>query len=268
MLSGFLKTFEDIVYNERFSSINGFIQKIDPRVKIISFTAFILVAIVARNIIPLMILIFMTFILSTASKIPLKFFMIRTSLVPIFVAMIASPLLFTTPGDSIFVMNYYEYSISITIEGLYKALQFILRVWACANSLILLVLTTSFSSLVHAIERFKVPKVFTMMILITYRFIFLLINEAHRMVLAKESRIVKRESRLRAMKSLSNMMGILFIRSYERGERVYLAMIARGYKGSIRTLSKMGIKSGDLVFVFTIVAICALILSVEYPGIV
>ncbi|MGQ9468965.1 MAG: cobalt ECF transporter T component CbiQ [Nitrososphaerales archaeon] len=264
MLSSFLKTFEDIVNNERFSSLNGFIQSIDPRVKIFSFTAFILVAITARSITSLMILIMITFLLSITSKIPLKFFIIRTSFTPMFVAVIALPLLFITPGNSIFTISYYEYLISITMEGVYKTLQFTLRVWACVNSLILLVLTTRFSNLVHAMERFKVPRVFTMMGFITYRFIFLLINEAYRMVLARESRIVKKESKLKAMKSLASMISTLFIRSYERGGRVYLAMIARGYKGSMKSLSKTNIDSKDVVFVFTIIAISIIILSTEY----
>jgi cobalt/nickel transport system permease protein len=102
------------------------------------------------------------------------------------------------------------------------------------------------------------------MTFITYRFIFLFINEAYRIVLAKESRTVRREGMLKAMKSLARMISTLFIRSYERGERVYLAMIARGYKGGMETLSKMSIDNKDVVFAFIIIAICAIILSTEY----
>ncbi len=260
MLSSFLKIFEEIVYNERFISLNGFIQNIDPRAKIFSFIAFILVAILARSIATLVILIMITFFLSIASKIPLKFFIIRTSFIPLFVAVIALPLLFITPGNSIFTIN----PVNITIEGIHKALIFTLRVWACVNPLILLVLTTKFSSLINAMEKLKISKIFTMMISITYRFIFLSINEAYRMALAKESRTIKGESRLKTMKSLASMISTLFIRSYERGERVYLAMIARGYKGSTRNLNKMSISGKDMIFVFIIIAICSVTLSAEY----
>ncbi|MGB9658918.1 MAG: energy-coupling factor transporter transmembrane component T family protein, partial [Nitrososphaerales archaeon] len=130
-----MKIFEEIVYNERFISLNGFIQNIDPRAKIFSFITFIVVAILARSIATLVILIIMTFFLSIVSKIPLKFFIIRTSFIPLFVAVIALPLLFITPGNSIFTIN----PVNITIEGIHKALIFTLRVWACVNPLILLV---------------------------------------------------------------------------------------------------------------------------------
>lgn len=260
MLSSFLKLFEDIVYNERYSSLNFIIQKIDPRVKIFSFMALVLIAILAKSIITLIILISITFILSTMSKIPLKFFFIRTSFIPIFVTFIALPLIFITPGNQILNLNF----ISITIEGVHKALIFILRVWTCANSLILLTLTTKFSSLINAMENINIPNIFTMMISITYRFIFLSINEAYRMLLAKEVRTIKKESRLKAMRSLAMMFSTLFIRSYERGERVYLAMMARGYKGSTNNLKKMNINRKDFIFALIIIFICIITLSLEY----
>jgi cobalt/nickel transport system permease protein len=260
MLSSFLKIFEDIVYNEKYSSLNGIIQNIDSRVKIFSFITLVLMAILARSIITLMILMTVTFLLSIISKIPLKFFVIRTSFIPLLVTVIALPLLFITPGNPIFTLN----SISITIEGIYKALFFTLRVWTCANSLILLTLTTRFSSIINAMEKLKIPKIFTMMISITYRFIFLSINEAYRMLLAKESRTIKKESRLKAMKSLASMIGTLFIRSYERGERVYLAMMARDYKVSTRNLNKTSINGKDVIFVSIITFICIITLFSEY----
>jgi len=63
-----------------------------------------------------------------------------------------------------------------------------------------------------------------MMVSITYRFIFLLIDEAYRMALAKEARTIKKMNKIDAMKTLGSMISSLFIGAYERGERVYLAM--------------------------------------------
>ncbi|MGQ9718249.1 MAG: cobalt ECF transporter T component CbiQ [Nitrososphaerales archaeon] len=269
MLSSFLKVSKEIVYNERFSLSNGFLQSIDPRVKVFSFTAFILVAIVSKSILPLITLITMTFILSIASKIPLRFFTLRTTFALIFVALIALPLPFITPGSPIATIGNNGYQISITSEGVFKALQFVLRVWACITPLILLVLTTRFSSLIHSLERFRVPRVFTNMMSVTYRFIFLFIDEAYRMILARESRTVRRESCLRAMKALASMMSTLFIRSYERGERVYLAMMARGYEGNIRPITRMSMNGRDIIFGFFAIAICMMIISLDlYIGIV
>ncbi|MCP8323442.1 MAG: cobalt ECF transporter T component CbiQ [Candidatus Methylarchaceae archaeon HK02M2] len=264
MLKTFLKIFREIAYNESYSSIDGFIQGIDPRVKFCSSLVFILLAIMVKTITPLIILLCVIFGLSFSSKISLKYFTLRTILLPGFVAIIALPLPFMTPGTTITIIGYNEFLVNITIEGVYKAVQVTLRVWACVATSILLVLTTKFSSLVHVMEKIKIPKVFVMMLSVTHRFIFLFLNESYRMVLAKEARTVKKESRLESMKTLANMITTLFIRAYERGERVYLAMMARGYKGHIKSLSKMKISKNDIIFGSIIILISITILSIEY----
>ncbi|MEM3438008.1 MAG: cobalt ECF transporter T component CbiQ [Nitrososphaerales archaeon] len=255
-----MKIFEEIIYNEKYSSLNSIIQKIDSRVKIFSSIALISIAILAKSILTLIILMSIIFILSMLSRIPLKFFLIRTSLIPLFVTLIALPLIFITPGNQILNLNF----ISITTEGIHKALLFILRVWTCVNSLILLTLTTKFSSIINATENLKIPKIFTMMISITYRFIFLSINEAYRMLLAKELRTFKKESRLKTIKTLASMFSTLFIRSYERGERVYLAMMARGYKGSMNNLKNTSINRRDVAFILIITSVCIMTISSEH----
>ncbi|MCP8305350.1 MAG: cobalt ECF transporter T component CbiQ, partial [archaeon] len=51
---------------------------------------------------------------------------------------------------------------------------------------------------------------------------------------------------------------------YERGERVYLAMVARGYKGGVRSLSKMRIARKDIIFGSFAILVCIMVLSIEY----
>jgi len=260
-----LKTFEDIVFSERFSTFDGFLQGIDPRVKFCCFIAFILTAVSARTVTSLIILFLLVIILSVASKISLRFFFLRTTIfIPIFAAVIALPLLFITPGKPLAIIGYDKYFVSVTWEGTYKATLFTLRIWVCVASLSLLVLTTRFSRLVHAMEKFKMPKVFVAMTAITYRFIFLFINEAYRMVLAKEARTTKKEGRLRIMRSLARIISTLFIRAYERGERVYMAMTARGYAGEVKSMNETRCGHRDWVFGFTCVLACFTILLVEF----
>jgi len=59
------------------------------------------------------------------------------------------------------------------------------------------------------------------------------------MVLAREGRSIRRLRWRDNVRSLANMMATLFIRAHERGERVYLAMMARGYTGTLRSLDNM-----------------------------
>ena len=98
--------------------------------------------------------------------------------------------------------------------------------------LILLVTTTKFSELLRAFEKLGCPKIITMIMSFMYRYIFVIEDELMKMRQAKESRSVG-GSRYFHAKALANMLGTLFIRSYERAEAVYLAMCARGFDGSV-----------------------------------
>ena len=68
-----------------------------------------------------------------------------------------------------------------------------------------------------------------------YRYLHVLADELDRMVKARRSRTFRRSGRL-DWGLLTNLVGVLFIRISERGERVHGAMISRGWDGTIRTL--------------------------------
>jgi len=262
---GLLKAFEDAVYTEKFTAVNGMLQGIDPRVKFCIFLAFIVVAVAAKTVTSLIIMFVVVTVFTVASKIPLRYFFLRaTFFIPIFAAVIVLPLPFITPGTTLTMIGYNGNFIFITKEGVYKALQFAFKIWICVASLTLLVLTTRFTTLIHAMERFKIPRVFVMMTAVTYRFIFLFINETCRILLAREARKVGKEQRIQVMKSLAYIIGTLFIRAYERGERVYLAMTARAYAGETRSLGKMRCGARDWVFGVTSVLICLTVLLIEF----
>lgn len=264
MLRSLFKTLEEIVYVEKYSAIRGIVQSIDPRLKIFSFTILILTAVSVRTITPLILLFVAITGLSVATRIPLRYFLFRaTFFVPLFTAMIVLPLIFITPGIPLAVIGFDQYSLCITNEGVYEAVHFTLKIWVSVASLTLLVLTTRFSSLLHAMEKLKIPKVFVMMTAVTYRFIFLFADEAYRMVLARESRRVGREHAIQVMRSLANIISTLFIRSYERGERLYMAMLARGYTGDVKSLVEMRLQAIDYLFGIVVVSLCALTFLID-----
>jgi cobalt/nickel transport system permease protein len=80
-----------------------------------------------------------------------------------------------------------------------------------------------------------------------YRYLFVLVDEAMRLQTAREARSVGtgRNVVWRA-RVLGGMIGSLFIRSYERSERIYAAMLARGFAGEVRTLTELTWQRHDL----------------------
>lgn len=91
------------------------------------------------------------------------------------------------------------------------------------------------------------PRVMIMILSFMYRYIFVLVDEVMRMRQARDSRNFGGK-RLWQLRTIGNMIGTLFIRSYERGERVYAAMLARGFDGHSRTLDRLNFRQADAYF--------------------
>ncbi len=86
-----------------------------------------------------------------------------------------------------------------------------------------------------------------------YRYTFILLDEILRMKRAKESRQIQKATNWFEIKTIAQMIGSLFVRSYERGERVYYAMCSRGFKGDVITNTHFKLKRQDLIFMFSII---------------
>ena len=117
---------------------------------------------------------------------------------------------------------------------------------------IILVSTTRFIDFLKALEWFKIPKIIIMLLSFLYRYIFIFTDQAMRMDRARKLRTFGKKP-FHQFKVFGNMIGSLFGRSYERGERIYAAMVSRGFDGEIKTLNKFHLRNADVV-------ICSVIL--------
>jgi cobalt/nickel transport system permease protein len=268
MLRNFLKKFQDIMFIEKISMEEAFLQKIDPRIKLFAFTFLIITTIFSNSIISLFPLLIVLILFSFSSNISFKFFFLRTCIfIPIFAAIISLPLPFITPGSILASFNLNGFFIIITLNGIIKAINFVFKIWICVATLTLLILTTSFSKIINALQSFKLPKLFILMIALTYRFIFLFIDEAYRMILAKEARTIKKQKKIEIMKNIGSIISNLFIRAYERGERVYLAMKSRGYSKDSSLKIEVGTHENDWIFLFVIIISCFISLYITFLSI-
>jgi cobalt/nickel transport system permease protein len=100
---------------------------------------------------------------------------------------------------------------------------------------VLLVQVTPFRDLLVALRRLRVPATLVGTLHFMYRYLFVLTEELDRMVTARRSRTFRRSGRL-DWGLLSGLIGTLFLRAFERGERVHAAMLARGWDGTVRSL--------------------------------
>jgi cobalt/nickel transport system permease protein len=103
--------------------------------------------------------------------------------------------------------------------------------------------TTQFPDLMHALRHLRAPRLLIAIISFMYRYLFVLADEATRLMRARESRSAAPVHGRGGgtlwwrAKVAGSMVGQLLVRSLERSERVYNAMLARGYRGQLLTMN-------------------------------
>jgi cobalt/nickel transport system permease protein len=164
---------------------------------------------------------------------------LRRSLIALPFLAAAVPLIFTRAGEPVFTVP--SLSWTATDAGLTAVGSILLKSWLAVLVTVVLTSTTRPLELIRGLERLRVPRVLAATIFFMYRYLFVIGAEGQRLMRAREARSAVLDDRLHSGGSigwrarvLGNMVGSLFIRSFERSERIYAAMQARGYDGSIR----------------------------------
>jgi cobalt/nickel transport system permease protein len=120
------------------------------------------------------------------------------------------------------------------------------------SAALLLIATTSFPGVCHALRRLGFPAIFVSQLFFLYRYLFVLMEEAMRIVRARDMRSFG--TRGAGMRVFARLIGILFLRTVDRAERIYYAMLSRGFQGDIPTLTRSRIAAADLAFMTATIA--------------
>jgi cobalt/nickel transport system permease protein len=246
---------ESLVYIEDLSGKRGLLQAINPLVKLAAIVFMIVASLFISSLSYLAVICILPLVLGIASRIPLRYLVSRTFFVPIFAAIITLPILFLTPGHALAETHFGALNIVITAEGLQRVLVFSVRVWFCVASLSLLMLSTGFDKLLRLLSSLRTPPVIVQLFSLTYRYFFVSVHEAQSVLIAKEARtyIHRRTINYPALRDLGTILSTLFIRTYERSERVYWAMKSRGFEiGNKNRLLLPAFRLHDFFFAATI----------------
>jgi cobalt/nickel transport system permease protein len=237
---------------DRYHEKESFLHKLDPRVKVLVTVIFI----VSNALLPdgawLAFILAWLFVLvaNLISKLGISF-TLKRSIIALPFALIAITVLFSIPGEPFYTFHFLSSQLVITDNGLLRFVSILIRSWLSVQMAILLVATTRFPDLIHALEHLKIPAILTTIIAFLYRYLFVMTDEVFRLIRARESRsggVAGRRSGggvLWRAKIAGNMVGQLFLRSFERSDRIYNAMVARGYAGHLYTLNPHEMKSYD-----------------------
>jgi cobalt/nickel transport system permease protein len=170
-------------------------------------------------------------------------FTLKRSFVALPFALVAVSAIFSPMGQPLAEWDLGFINLTPTDLGLVRFFSILVRSWLSVQMAILLVATTQFPDLIHAFEHLHLPRVLTTIIAFLYRYLFVLTDEAYRLLRAREARSAGLPGKKHGgslawrIKNTGNMAGQLFLRSYDRSDRIYNAMLARGYTGHLRTLN-------------------------------
>lgn len=224
------QTLHESMFAEEAAAQNGWLQKIDPRIKVCGLLLLILACSFAQDVMPIAILLVFSLVLVAGSHLlSFSYFTRLWFFIPLYTAVVALPALFLTPGETIVTLPFSGWHV--TQQGARSAMLLVLRVTTTVSFLLLLVLTTRWAVLLKALRSMGFPQILLFMLAMTYRYIYVLLQSTTALFLARQSRRVGVEAWRSAKEWLGAISGALLGKSYSLSSEIYLAMVSRGFKG-------------------------------------
>jgi cobalt/nickel transport system permease protein len=230
---------------ERSTGVGG-LQRLDSRAKILGFMGLTLIVVStpARAVWAFALYAAIIAFLIGLSRLRISQVLRRALVVIPFVLVVAIFLPFFDRAGS---GGYSVGGAHVTADGLLVLWNVGIKAILGVLSMILLGSTTTFSDMLAGFQRLRVPQVFVLVVSFMYRYSFVFLDELQRMQRAMVSRNY-RARWLWNVPTLGRLLSSLFLRSYSRGERVYVAMISRGYEGRMRLSSPTNFGSAEICF--------------------
>ncbi|MCX5717201.1 MAG: energy-coupling factor transporter transmembrane component T [Nitrospirae bacterium] len=235
---------EDTMFNERTSSIKGFLQGTEPRIKIISIFLFIVLLSFQKTVSGIVVFLVFALLLALLSGV-LVILLKRLMPAVVFTMLIALPAVLNliVDGEPLLMLHEFEKphtfyqitipaQISITKQGVLSALTLFLRAITSVSLVFLLTLTTSPNRFIKAVS-FFIPGTFKSIASISYRYIFFLTRKVEEFIMGFRARnissLVTRHSSLIGQRWAASRIGLLFSMSIRLSAELERAMEARGY---------------------------------------
>ena len=234
---------------------DGFLQKLDPRIKVLFLALALVVVSLKRELAPqagIGIFIFGLFLSARLDILPLYRRILTAGLLFGVLVPLPSILNIFTGGTVIVPLLQLPHDfqhwgihlparIGVTREGLFGMALMTLRVSNSVALSLLILHTTAFPSLMKALRVFRVPDSFIAVITLSYKYVFAFTRTVHEMHLAKKSRLVRRLDGKEARRWTAGRIAFLFQRTQNRCEEIFKAMISRGFEhdGVVHTFKKL-----------------------------
>ncbi|MDO9262394.1 MAG: cobalt ECF transporter T component CbiQ [Desulfosalsimonadaceae bacterium] len=244
---------------EPFSSGNSLIHRIDPRFRVVAGTFFSFAVALCNGFPALMAALAVSIAIILLSGLGFKKVLRRLAMVNVFILFFWAVLPLTYPGDTVYALG----PVRLHMAGILLAAQITIKSNAILMVLIALVATMTLATLGHTLSRLKMPEKLVFLLMLTYRYIFVIQQEYQKIIRSIKIRGFIPKTSLHTYKTYAYVVGMLLIRASERADRVYDAMRCRGFKGKYYSLAEFQADKKSWVFMTMFTAVTILIIGLE-----
>jgi energy-coupling factor transport system permease protein len=260
----------DITLGQYFPA-DSVIHRLDPRVKILSLIAYIVLVFCTFNYYSLALMATVVLLIVILSKVPLKMYLKSLKVIIVIVVITSLLNLFYGTGEPIFQWGF----IKATWEGIHNAIFVCVRIVCLILCSSVLTFTTSPTDLTDALERLMKPLTIfhvkvheiAMMMTIALRFVPTLLEETDKIMAAQKARGADMESGnlITRVKALVPILVPLFVSAFRRAYELAVAMECRCYRGGEgRTrMTRLHLHARDFIVLFAHIAFLALVIALN-----
>jgi cobalt/nickel transport system permease protein len=247
--------------SEPFAIGDSMIHKLDPKIRVSLTVVYSFVIALAYQFPVLIIALVLSSILVTIARVNIKEVLKRMVIVNALIFLLWVILPFTFHGEVLTRMG----SFAIYRPGVTLAAQITLKSNAILLAFIALIATMPFATLGYALHRLRVPDKIVYLLLMTYRYIFVIEQEYKRLLRAAKIRGFQPGTNINTYRTFSSVIGMLLVRSAARAERVHQAMLCRGFKGKFYSLQEFqtGMASWLFSILMTVLIIGLIVMEVS-----
>lgn len=237
--------------SEPFAIGDSMIHRLDPRIRLSLAVLYSFVVALSYQFSVLILALSLSSILILISRIRIQEVLRRLIIVNALIFLLWLVLPFTFKGEALTRIGAFP----IYRSGVILAAQITLKSNAILLAFMALIATMSFSTLGHSMHRLRVPAKILYLLLMTYRYIFVIEEEYQRLTRAAKIRGFRPGTNVNTYRTYSHVIGMLFVRAAARAERVHQAMRCRGFKGKFYSLQEFQIKATSWLFAIIMTAI-------------
>jgi len=245
---------------EPFAEGASLAHRLDPRGKIVVASLFAVLMAVSKSYVATLAGLALALIWLALARLPVKKVAIRLVVVNSFIFFLWIVLPLTYPGDAV----YHVGPLAVTRQGLLFTGLITLKSNAIIIGLIALVTTVPIVTLGQAMHDLRLPDKLCHLLLFTYRYLYVIEQEYRRLVQAMKIRGFQPRTNLHTYRSYANLAALLLVRSFDRADRVFQAMLCRGFHGVFYSLRSFTWQRRDGIFLTASLLTLTVLLFLEW----